>query len=148
MNRKIIVGSFAVLLIAVALVAAFYPRKEKFTQGYNYLISGCIQKCELERLHRDPYFVQLQEGGYMTKSYCEQLCATEYNKNKMYETPQFPSGGACMLRRPSYHKCPLKRCRYFGCPNKRFDLIGNDVKTVNPDAIYKDSLTTCNICGR
>jgi len=124
--KMLMIILFIILFVVVAII--FCSKKERFTQGYNYVISECIRKCELDHLRKDPFYVPLQEGGYMTQSYCEQVCAAEYNKNE--NTGGFPNCGACMVRRPPYSKCPLQMCRYFGCPNKRFDVIGNDVKTV------------------
>jgi hypothetical protein len=132
-----------ILIVVIAIIVVFTQQStENFTQGYNYLIAGCIQKCEQDQLRNDPFFVPLQEGGYMANSYCEQMCASEYNKNNINPCIKtFPSSGACMVRKPSYQAKPLTWCRYFDeqyfpIKNKNFDLIGNDVKTVNPNVVF------------
>lgn len=124
------------LIILFALYLVCLSKAEGFTQGYNYLISGCIQKCELERLHNNPFYQTFEDGGYMTKAYCEQLCTSEYNKGNI--TGGKPYQGACMLRNPSYVEKPLKWCRYWMCPNKERKLVGS-VKNVGP-VDCKDSL--------
>ena len=112
MKGPIIICSIGILL-AIFLIGSIVHKRENFTQGYDYLISGCIKKCELDLLRKNPYFVQLQEGGRMTQNYCRMMCASEYNKHN--PPTGFPNGGACRLRKPPYYKCPHLKCRYFGC---------------------------------
>lgn len=71
---------FIILLLFIFMLYISLPKKiEGFTQGYDAPISGCIKQCELELLRRNPYYVQLQEGGRMTQNYCRMICASEYN---------------------------------------------------------------------
>jgi len=57
-------------------------------QGYDYLVSSCVQKCEVDLLRKNPFYVQLQEGGYKAQNYCRDVCSLEYNKNEQ------PYGGS------------------------------------------------------
>ncbi len=109
-NAKYIVA-IAIILLVVLYIYMSMSRREHFTQGYDYLISGCIKKCELELLRQNPYFTQLQEGGRMTQNYCRMVCATEYNKNN----PKVEGVSPCQLRKPPYHQCPHSKCRYGKC---------------------------------
>ncbi len=99
-----------IVIVVIAIVATIVyltrSRKEYFVKGYDYLIDGCIKKCELDLLRKNPFFVQLQEGGRFTQNYCRQICASEYNKG----TPN-----RCRLRKIPYHICPLQKCRYHCC---------------------------------
>lgn len=139
-NRLLIILAVVFLIILIVIISCSCKKAEKFTQGYNYLIAGCIQKCTLGLERRNPFYND-EEGGYFSSGACERMCAAEYNKNNISDG--FPSGGACMVRKPSYKKCPMTFCRYFqgsqkNCPNKNFDLIGNDVDMKNYYAYPRD----------
>jgi len=112
---KLLICFGLVFILMLIVVSCTCGKKENFTQGYDYLISGCIKKCELDLLRKNPFFVQLQEGGRMTQNYCRMMCASEYNKN---DTPDENASlqnkqNSCQLRKPSYYECPLQRRRYW-----------------------------------
>lgn len=94
--------SLVVLVLAIIVILSCRG-KENFVQGYDHLIAGCIKKCESDILRRDPFFVQLQEGGRFAQNFCQQACATKFNRGNC---------DGCRLRVPSYTDVPLKKCRY------------------------------------
>lgn len=74
---------WVLLLVIVAMLvgAVLYTQKESFAQGYDYVVAGCVKQCELDYLRRNPFFVQLQDGGIVTQNHCRKLCLAEYNKH-------------------------------------------------------------------
>ena len=69
------------ILIALYLLVWKVSKKEGFVQGYDYPISGCIQKCEMDLLRNNPYYVPLQEGWLNANKICRELCVAEYNRS-------------------------------------------------------------------
>jgi hypothetical protein len=107
-NAKIALWSILALImvgIVIVIVFTLLNKTEGFVKGYDALYDGCIQKCEMDLLRRNPYFVQLQEGWEQINKYCIAECGKAYQD----------AYGKCARDRLYPHKCNEFKFRAHQC---------------------------------
>lgn len=124
MDTKKLLG---VLLVGVGICITLsqipFKKKEHFTQGYDYKVDGCIKQCELDLLRRNPYFTQLQQGGYMTQNYCRLICASQYNQQRNDDfSKKYPNKYLLNKYSRRRNPCDLSTCPKQRCPYIRYPI--------------------------